>query len=68
MNALASSIVDELKRHPRQFSELVDMHREIGWRDFLQAWGEVRAAHILARDEDGRYLIESGTGVGRDGG
>ena len=29
----------------------------VAWRDFLRAWGEVRAADVLARDDDGRYAI-----------
>ncbi|HVH74239.1 MAG TPA: hypothetical protein VM755_04920 [Stellaceae bacterium] len=57
MKALASKIVQALEERPRQFSELVDLHREVPWREFLKAWGEVRAAQILKRDEDGQYLI-----------
>ena len=32
-------------------------HREVPWPDFLRAWGELRRAEILSRDEDGNYLI-----------
>ena len=28
-----------------------------GFRDFLDAWGELREADILRRDDDGRYFI-----------
>jgi hypothetical protein len=30
---------------------------EAPWRDFLRAWGEVRAADVLERDDAGRYRI-----------
>jgi hypothetical protein len=33
----------------------VEAHADIAWRDFLRAWGEVRAADVLGREEDGRY-------------
>jgi hypothetical protein len=29
------------------------------WRDFLRAWGEVRTAALLERDDAGRYLIHA---------
>jgi hypothetical protein len=35
----------------------VDAHPDVGWRDLLNAWGEVRAAGVLGREEDGRYRI-----------
>jgi hypothetical protein len=57
MSPLAETIVRELQVAPRQFSELVDAHLASPWREFLRAWGEVRAANILRRDEDGRYFI-----------
>ena len=41
----------------RQFHELVDEHTEVPWRDFLLAWGELREADILRRDNDGNYYI-----------
>ena len=28
-----------------------------GFRDFLDAWGELREADILRRDDAGRYFI-----------
>ncbi len=59
MSPLAETILRELHAGPKQFAELVDAHRDAKWRDFLRAWGEVRAADVLARDEDGRYLIKS---------
>jgi len=30
----------------------------VAWRDLLLAWGEVRAADILKRDDAGRYLAQ----------
>ncbi len=59
MSPLAEAIVREIKAKPRQFSEVVDAHLDVGWRDFLRAWGEVRQADILGRDEDGHYLIKA---------
>jgi hypothetical protein len=57
MSPLAETIVRELQVALRQFSGLVDAHLASPWREFLRAWGEVRAANILRRDEDGRYFI-----------
>jgi hypothetical protein len=57
MSPLAEQILRELQASPRQFSEVVDAHLASPWREFLRAWGEVRAAEILRRDEDGRYFI-----------
>jgi len=57
MSPLAARIVEELRQTPRHFAELVDAHPDVGWRDLLNAWGEVRAAGVLGREEDGRYRI-----------
>ena len=57
MSPLASRIVGELEERPRHFSEIVEAHLDVPWRDFLRAWGEVRAADILQRDEVGHYLV-----------
>jgi len=59
VSPLAEAILRELSTEPKQFAELVDAHRDAKWRDFLRAWGEVRGADVLTRDEDGRYLIKS---------
>jgi hypothetical protein len=61
MSSLAQTIVDELRSEPRQFAEVVDRHRDVSWPDFLKAWGEVRSMETLGRDDDGRYLIKSGS-------
>jgi hypothetical protein len=57
VSPLAEALVAELRARPRHFGELVEAHLETPWRDFLRAWGEVRAADVLARDDAGRYLI-----------
>lgn len=57
MSPLARNILRDLKAKPRQFSEIVDAHRDVAWRDFLRAWGEIREKNILQRDDDGQYLI-----------
>ena len=57
MSPLASALVSELRERARHFGELVEAHMDAPWRDFLRAWGEVRAAGVLGRDDEGRYLI-----------
>ena len=57
MSPLALALIAELRQGPRHFAELVEAHMEVPWRDFLRAWGEVRAADVLTRDDAGRYLI-----------
>ena len=57
MSPLAEKIYREIEGKPQQFSDVVDAHREVAWRELLRAWGELRAANILKRDDDGRYLI-----------
>ncbi len=57
MTPLAERLVADLRARPRHFAELVEAHADVPWRDFLRAWGELRTAEILARDDDGRYLI-----------
>ena len=61
MSPLAQQIVSELEQSPRQFHEMVDDHRDVTWPDFLKAWGELRAAEILGRDDDGAYIIVENT-------
>ena len=57
MSPLAASLVADLSARPRHFGELVEAHMATPWRDFLRAWGELRAADVLGRDDDGRYVI-----------
>ena len=42
MSALAKEIIAALKSNPKHFSEVVDAHMDVPWREFLKAWGEVR--------------------------
>jgi hypothetical protein len=60
MSPLAQTIADELRAAPRQFSEVVDQHRNIPWPEFLKAWGEIRGLATVGRDENGRYLLKGG--------
>lgn len=57
MSELAERLLQEVRERPQQFSELVLAHMDVPWREFLKAWGELRAADVLGRDDDGRYLI-----------
>ena len=61
MSPLAQALVAELARTPQHFGELVEAHMQTPWRDFLLAWGEIRAADVLGRDDAGRYLIRRET-------
>ena len=61
MSPLAEPSVTELKDNPSQFHDVVDAHMDIPWPDFLRAWGELRAAEILGRDDDGAYVIVGAT-------
>jgi hypothetical protein len=54
---LACALMRTIAARPQQFHELVDAHREVSWPEFLRAWGELRRAEILSRDDDGNYLI-----------
>ena len=58
MSPLAERLVADLRARPRHFAELVEAHPGVGWRDFLQAWGEVRALLALGRDERGQYVMK----------
>ena len=59
MSPLACAIVAEVSAEPRHFGELVLAHMDVPWRDFLRAWGEVRGADVLSRDDAGRYLVSA---------
>ncbi|MGH7313604.1 MAG: hypothetical protein ACREJV_10550 [Candidatus Rokuibacteriota bacterium] len=37
----------------------MEAHLDTPWAEFLRAWGEVRAADVLGRDEGGRYVIRT---------
>jgi hypothetical protein len=62
MSPLAERLVADLRAHPRHFAELVEAHPAVGWRDFLRAWGEVRALPELGRDEHGHYILNATAG------
>jgi hypothetical protein len=57
MSPLARALLDELRARPRHFGELVEAHMQTPWREFLLAWGELRTADVLGRDDAGRYVI-----------
>ena len=57
MSPLANALQETLQNDARQFDEMVDLHLEVPWRDFLRAWGELRQAEILKRDDAGAYYI-----------
>ena len=59
MSPLARTLVEELRQHPRHFAELVEAHLDTAWAEFLRAWGEVRTADVLGRDDAGRYMIRT---------
>jgi hypothetical protein len=61
MSPLAQSLVEELQQRPRHFSELVEAHLDTPWPQFLRAWGELRTADVLGRDDNGRYVIRADT-------
>jgi hypothetical protein len=63
VSPLACALVAELRERPRHFGELVEAHMDAPWRDFLLAWGELRAADVLARDDAGRYVIRAEVSV-----
>ena len=60
MSPLAGALRAALVEAPMQFSELVDRHRAEPWREFLRAWGELRAEDVLKRDALGRYFVPGG--------
>ena len=60
MSPLAERLAAGLRAQPRHFGELVEAHPAVAWRDFLRAWGEVRALPALSRDEHGRYVLAAG--------
>jgi|TARA_B100000809_G_C14836157_1_gene422928 hypothetical protein len=57
MSPLATTLRDTLQNDAKQFDEMVDLHLDVPWRDFLRAWGELREADVLKRDDAGAYYI-----------
>lgn len=62
MSPLAALIVEELRERPRHFAEVVELHMDLPWRQFLQAWAEVRSSPLIGRQEYGRYVIKAEAG------
>jgi hypothetical protein len=59
VSPLAESLLAALRERPRHFGELVETYMTTPWREFLLAWGELRTADVLGRDDDGRYLVRA---------
>ncbi len=57
MSPLANNLQEILQTDAKQFDEMVDLHLDVPWRDFLRAWGELREGDVLMRDDSGRYYI-----------
>ena len=57
MSPLATTLQETLQSEAKQFDEVVDLQLDVPWRDFLRAWGELREADSLKRDEAGAYYI-----------
>lgn len=57
LSPLAARLLDELGERPRFFAELVELHPEVPWPEFLRAWGQVRSHPRLGRRENGLYLV-----------
>ena len=63
VGAVAARMEQLLRERPRTFYALV---RELGdaeYRVILQAWGSLREARRLGRDEHGLYLLRQTSGV-----
>jgi hypothetical protein len=57
---MTESITAMLRSGPVFFMDLVRAHRDAPYRTLLLAWGEVRARHALARDDEGHYFLPAG--------
>lgn len=62
MSPLARDILAQLEGGALQFHDIVDAHMDARWPDFLRAWGELRDADLLRRDDDGAYIIANDDG------
>lgn len=60
MSPLATQIMDQLRERPRHFAEMVELHMDVPWREFLRAWGEVRVSPVIGREENGLYTVRAG--------
>lgn len=60
MSPLAAQIMDQLRERPRHFAEVVELHMDVPWPEFLRAWGEVRVSALIGREEYGLYTVKAG--------
>jgi hypothetical protein len=58
VSPLAARIMEALRERPRHFAEIAEMHLDVPWREFLNAWGEVRESPRIGRHEYGLYTIK----------
>ena len=57
VRAVAARIEALLRERPRTFYDLLRALGDAEYREVLQAWGTLREARRLARDEHGLYLL-----------
>jgi hypothetical protein len=57
VRAVAARIEQLLRERPRTFYELLRALGDTEYRVVLQAWGTLREARRLGRDEHGLYLL-----------
>ncbi len=55
MTPLAARIMEQLRERPRHFAEVVELHMDVPWGEFLRAWGEVRISPAIGREKNGLY-------------
>lgn len=54
---VAERMLTLLREKPVQFMDLVRAFPDVPYRTILLAWGEVREAHRLTREEEGEYHL-----------
>ncbi len=54
---IAERILTLLKEEPMSFYVILQALEDVDYRVILQAWGILREKDLLARDEEGRYLL-----------
>jgi hypothetical protein len=60
VRAVAARMEQLLRERPRTFYELLRELPDAEYRVILQAWGALREARRLGRDEHGLYLLRRG--------
>jgi hypothetical protein len=58
VRALAARMAQLLRERPRTFYELLRALPDAEYRVVLQAWGSLREARRLGRDDHGLYLLK----------